>query len=55
MLKLLIAAVYTNFTTSIVDDEGIEPIDSFIAGPAGNKLFLQFHELSNSPSACASG
>jgi hypothetical protein len=39
-LKLCIAAYYTSFSTEIVDDEGIEPTDCFIAGPKGEKLVL---------------
>ena len=45
-LKLLIAAIYTNFATSIVDDSGIDQMDAYIAGPIGNKLILRFHEVS---------
>ena len=36
------AAVYTNFTTSIVDDEGIEQDHAFISLPKGRKLMLKF-------------
>lgn len=42
VLKILIAAVYTNFTTTIIDDEGIEQRDFHLAGPVGDKLILQF-------------
>ena len=45
-MKLLVAAIYTNYTTSIVDDDGIEQADTFIAGPVGNKLVLRFHQIS---------
>ncbi len=41
-MKLIIAAIYTNFTTHIVDDEGIEQVDAYTAGPRGNKLVLSF-------------
>ncbi len=44
-LKLVIAAIYTNYTTEIVDDEGMEQIDSFIAGPIGEKLILKFKKV----------
>lgn len=37
----MVAAIYTNYTTTIVDDEGIEQSDSFISGPVGNKLILR--------------
>ena len=44
-LKLMIAAIYTNFTTSVVDDSGIEQADTYVAGPVANKLMLQFHNV----------
>ena len=46
VLKLIIAATYTNYTTTIVDDEGIEQLDRFTASPRGGKLILQFHRVS---------
>ena len=42
VLKLAMVAIYTNFETSIVDDTGIEQVDSFIAGPVADKLILAF-------------
>jgi len=41
-LKLVVAAIYTNYTTMIVDDEDIEPMDGYLGGPKGNKLILNF-------------
>ncbi|GIC86440.1 cytochrome P450 [Aspergillus udagawae] len=41
-IKLVMAAVYTNYTTSIVDDEGIEQDYAFISLPKGRKLMLEF-------------
>jgi len=38
----MVAAVYTNFKTYVVDDEGIEQTDGYTCGPASNKLFLRF-------------
>ena len=46
VMKLLVATVYTNYATTIVDDEGIEQADSYLAGPVGNKLVLKFHRVS---------
>ncbi|CAD6503788.1 BgTH12-05533 [Blumeria graminis f. sp. triticale] len=40
-IKLIIAAVYTNFRTRIVDDEGIEQIDGHTCGPASGRLILE--------------
>lgn len=44
-MKHAVAAIYTNFATSIVDAEGIEQDEGFSAGPKGNKLVLQFHHV----------
>ena len=41
-MKLAVAAIYTNYTTSIVDDEGIEQLDNYIAVPTSHKLILSF-------------
>lgn len=41
-MKFSIASMYTNFTSTIVDAEGIEQAEGFTAGPKGNKLVLQF-------------
>ncbi|KAF9883250.1 hypothetical protein FE257_003806 [Aspergillus nanangensis] len=42
-IKLVVAAIYTNYATSIVDDEGIEQDHAFISLPKGRKLVLNFH------------
>lgn len=44
-MKLVIAAVYTNYTTEIVDDEGMEQADCFVAGPVGGKCVLRFKRV----------
>jgi hypothetical protein len=44
-MKNVIAAIYTNFTTEIVDAEGIEQAEGFTAGPTGDKLVLGFKHL----------
>ncbi|KAL2803292.1 cytochrome P450 [Aspergillus granulosus] len=45
-IKLVMATVYTNYTTSIVDDEGIEQdLEEFISLPKGRKLMLNFHSV----------
>ena len=41
-IKLVMAAVYSNYTTVVVDDEGIEQDFAFIALPRGRKLMLRF-------------
>ncbi|CAG8971822.1 hypothetical protein HYALB_00001933 [Hymenoscyphus albidus] len=42
LMKHAIAAIYTNYTSSIIDAEGIEQGEGFSAGPKGNKVVLQF-------------
>lgn len=44
-LKLVIAAIYTNFTTTIVDDDGIEQEDCPVAPPVGRRLILDFQRV----------
>ncbi|KAE9372550.1 putative cytochrome P450 monooxygenase [Stipitochalara longipes BDJ] len=46
MLKTIVAAIYTNYETTIVDDEGIEQEDAFLAGPVGRKLVLKVSSVS---------
>ena len=41
-MKLIIAAIYTNYVTEIVDDEGIEQADTYISRPIGDMLILRF-------------
>ena len=44
-MKLVTAALYTNFVTEVVDDEGIEQVDDYIARPRGEKLVLRFRHV----------
>lgn len=45
-MKLVLAAVYTNFTTEIVLAGGMEQnVDSFIAGPVGGKCVLKLKRV----------
>ena len=41
-MKLITVAIYSNFTTRIVDDTGIEQVDAYVAGPKSSRLMLQF-------------
>jgi unspecific monooxygenase len=41
-MKLAVAAVYTNFKTSIVSDDNMEAIDAYTVKPTGEKLILSF-------------
>jgi len=44
-MKLITAAIYTNYTTTVVDDTGIEQEDAFIARPIGDQLHLSFAHI----------
>lgn len=44
-LKLVVAAIYTNYTTKIIDDKGMEQLDAYSAGPKGDDLILQFEKV----------
>ncbi len=44
-MKLAIAAIYTNYVTEIVDDDGIEQSDEFVSRPVGGKLILRFKRV----------
>ncbi|KAH8700507.1 putative cytochrome P450 monooxygenase [Talaromyces proteolyticus] len=44
-MKLATAAIYSNFTSIIVDDTGIEAIDAYTVRPSSNKLILKFEHI----------
>ena len=44
-MKLLVTAIYTNWRTVIVDDEGIEEIDAYTTRPRSNRLMLRFQHI----------
>lgn len=44
-MKLVVAAIYTNYTTAIIDDEDIEAIDAYTVKPRGEKLVLKFESV----------
>ena len=44
-MKLAVAAIYTNFRTTIVDDENIEAIDAYTVKPTGDTLILKFESV----------
>ena len=43
--KTILAAIYTNFRTTIVDDSGIEQSDAYTAPPSGKSLILRFEYI----------
>ena len=44
-MKFAIASIYTNFSSTIVEAEGIEVAEGYTAGPKGNKLLLQYRHV----------
>jgi hypothetical protein len=44
-MKLATAAIYSNFSSRIIDDEGIEAIDAYTVKPTSNRLILQFERV----------
>lgn len=44
-MKLIVAAIYSNYTTMIVNDEGIEAIDAYTTKPRSNQLMLKFEHV----------
>lgn len=44
-MKLVVAAIYTNFQTSIVNDDRMEAIDAYTVKPRGEKLVLRFSKV----------
>ena len=46
-MKLITAAIYTNYRTYVVDDEGIEQVDAYTAHPRAEKLILRFERVEN--------
>ncbi|RMZ88098.1 hypothetical protein DV736_g4669, partial [Chaetothyriales sp. CBS 134916] len=48
-LKLVVAAIYSNWETEIVNDEGIEAIDAYTVRPTSSKLILRFKQVTPPP------
>jgi GTP cyclohydrolase FolE2 len=46
-MKYIVAALYSNYSTSIVDDSGIEQTDSYTAPPQSDKLMIRLERLAN--------
>jgi hypothetical protein len=44
-MKYIIAALYSNYSTAIVDDTGIEQTDSYTAPPKSDKLMIKLDKL----------
>ncbi|KAI5923408.1 cytochrome P450 3A12 [Camillea tinctor] len=44
-MKLTVAAIYTNYTSHIVDDKGAEPTDAYTGHPKSDSLYLRFERV----------
>jgi hypothetical protein len=44
-MKYILAVMYSNWKTIIVDDEGIEQIDFYTAPPTSSKLIIKLEEV----------
>jgi hypothetical protein len=44
-MKYLVAALYSAYSTSIVDDTGIEQSDSYTAPPKSDKLMIRLEQI----------
>ncbi len=44
-MKYIVAALYSNYSTIVVDDIGIEQADSYTAPPKGDKLMVRLEKL----------
>jgi hypothetical protein len=44
-MKYIVAALYSSYSTSIVDDTDIEQSDSYTAPPKSDKLMIRLEKL----------
>lgn len=44
-MKIVVAAIYTNYTTSLVEEKELEQADTFLGHPVGEKLLLKLSSL----------
>ncbi|KAI2610294.1 cytochrome P450 [Hypoxylon fragiforme] len=44
-MKLIIAAIYANYTSHVVDDEGVEPTDAYTGHPKSGSLYLRYERV----------
>lgn len=44
-MKYILSALYSNYTTTIVDDTGIEQSDSYTAPPKSERLMVRLERL----------
>jgi hypothetical protein len=44
-MKYIIATLYSSYTTTIVDDSGIEQVDAYTAPPTSDNLVIRLQKL----------
>ena len=44
-MKYIVAALYSSYSTTIVDDAGIEQSDAYTAPPRSDKLMIKLNKL----------
>lgn len=44
-MKYIVAALYSNYITSIIDDAGIEQMDAYTAPPRSDKLMIKLQQV----------
>ena len=44
-MKTMVAMIYSEFETSIMNDDGMEQVDGVVAGPVGDRLILRFRKV----------
>lgn len=44
-MKYIVAALYSNYVTTVVDDTGIEQSDAYTAPPKVDKLMIQLERM----------
>lgn len=44
-MKYIVAAIYSNYTTTIVDDTGIEQVDAYTAPPKNDRLIIRLERV----------
>lgn len=44
-MKYIVAAIYSNYSTIVIDDTGIEQSDAYTAPPKGDKLVIRLEKL----------
>jgi len=47
-MKYILAALYSNYSTSIVDDTGIEQMDAYTAPPKSDQLIIALKKAEQS-------